>query len=110
MQDQERIAFTIISSVGTATSNYIKAIRMAKVGDFDGARRLMKEGTDSFLAGHKAHAELLTQEAGGAAESPVTLLLVHAEDQLMNASAFKTLAQEFIDVYERMKDLEERNS
>lgn len=110
MQDQERIAFTIISSVGTATSNYIKAIRMAKAGDFDGARRLMKEGADSFLAGHKAHAELLTQEAGGAAESPVTLLLVHAEDQLMNASAFKTLAQEFIDVYERMKDLKEKNS
>ncbi len=109
MPDQEQIAFTIISSVGSATSSYIEAIRRAKAGDFEGAERLMNKGTESFLTGHKAHAKLLTQEAGGS-DSPMTLLLVHAEDQLMNASAFKTLAQEFIDVYQKMEALESGSS
>ena len=32
--------------------------------------------------------------------------MVHAEDQLMSAEAFKTIALEFIDSYERIEALE----
>ena len=35
--------------------------------------------------------------------SAVNLLILHAEDQLMSAEGFKIIAQEFIDVYRRMK-------
>ena len=77
------------------------AIRAAKSGDFDGAEKMIEAGETDFLAGHKAHQQLLTNEASGTA-APVTLLLAHAEDQLMSAEAFKILAREFIDLYRRL--------
>ena len=103
MQDLELIAFQIISNVGSARSAFVNAIRAAKTGDFARAEKLIEEGEADFLTGHKAHQQLLTNEAAGAA-APVTLLLAHAEDQLMSAEAFKILAREFIDLYQRVEE------
>lgn len=103
MQDLELIAFQIISNVGSARSAFVNAIRAAKAGDFARAEKLIEEGEADFLTGHKAHQQLLTDEAAGNA-APVTLLLAHAEDQLMSAEAFKILAREFIDLYQRVEE------
>ena len=103
MQDLELIAFQIISNVGSARSAFVNAIRAAKTGDFARAEKLIEEGEADFLTGHKAHQQLLTDDAAGAA-APVTLLLAHAEDQLMSAEAFKILAREFIDLYQRVEE------
>lgn len=102
MQDLELIAFQIISNVGSARSAFVNAIRAAKAGDFARAEKLIEEGEADFLTGHKAHQQLLTDEAAGTA-APVTLLLAHAEDQLMSAEAFKILAREFIDLSPRVE-------
>ena len=56
------------------------------------------------MEGHDAHAGLLQKEASG--ESSVTILILHAEDQLMSAEGFKIIAQELIDVYQRIDALE----
>ena len=100
MEGLELIAFQIISAVGTARSCYIEAIQEAKRGDYAAAEKLIGEGDAAFVEGHDAHVGLLQQEAekGG---SVVNLLLLHAEDQLMSAEGFKTIAQEFIEVYQR---------
>lgn len=108
MEDMESIAFQIISAVGSARSNYIAAIQKAKAGDFDRAEKLMEEGGETFLEGHRAHAKLLEEESGGEGKGALSLLLIHAEDQLMSAEAFKTIAREFLDVYRRMEVLEKR--
>lgn len=100
MEGLEQIAFEIISNVGTARSCYIEAIQAAKKGDYDAAQKLIKEGEDAFTGGHDAHSGLLTREANG--ESAVSILIIHAEDQLMSAEAFHTLALEFIDVYKKI--------
>ena len=105
MEGLELTAFQIISAVGTARSSYIEAIRAAKSGDFDGAKKLIKEGDEMFVEGHNAHAGLLEKEANNEV-GPLGLLMVHAEDQLMSAEAFKTIALEFIDSYERIEKLE----
>ena len=102
MEGLELTAFQIISSVGSARSSYIEAIQKAKTGDFAAAEALICEGDEMFAAGHDAHTGLLTQEAEGGAGSAVSLLILHAEDQLMSAEAFKTIAQEFIEVYQRL--------
>ena len=85
--------------MGTARSSYIEAIQLAKQQDFEGAKRLIAEGDEMFSEGHDAHAKLLQEEANGG--NTVCLLILHAEDQLMSAEAFKTIALEFIDVYEK---------
>ena len=105
MEGLELVAFNIISSVGTARSSYIEAIQKAKEGDFEAAEALIKEGDEVFVEGHNAHAGLLQQEAEGGPGSTLSLLILHAEDQLMSAEAFKTIAQEFIEVYKKFKEL-----
>lgn len=106
MEGLELTAFQIISAVGTARSSYIEAIQKAKTGDFEGAEKLIKEGDEMFVEGHNAHAGLLQQEAEGGPGSTLSLLILHAEDQLMSAEGFKTIALEFIEVYKKFEKLE----
>ena len=105
MEGLELTAFQIISAVGTARSSYIEAIQKAKACDFEGADALIKEGDEMFVEGHNAHAGLLQQEAEGGPGSTLSLLILHAEDQLMSAEGFKTIALEFIDVYKKFEKI-----
>ncbi len=106
MEDIELIAFRIISGVGSARSSYIEAIAAAKAGDFERAEKLIQQGEENFAEGHHAHQQLMDAEGKG--ENVTTLLVLHAEDQLMSAEAFKTVAREFIDSYKRIVALEKR--
>lgn len=101
MEGLELVSFQIISSVGVARSCYIEAIQEAKKGNYDKAEELIKQGQEMFNQGHHAHAQLVQDEAGG---NPVnmTLLLTHAEDQLMSAEGFGILAREFVDLYKKV--------
>lgn len=103
MEGLELVIFKIISAVGTARSRYIQAIQEAKKGDFEKAESLIKEGEEFFVDGHHAHSELIQQEANGNPVIP-TLMLMHAEDQLMSADGFKIIAKEFIEVYKKTRD------
>jgi len=98
MEGMELISFQIIAAVGTAKSMYIEAIQAAKIGNFDEADQLIEEGAKVFLEGHKAHASLIQKEASGE-KLEFSLLLMHAEDQLMNAETTKIMATEIIDLY-----------
>ena len=104
MEGLELIAFQIISSVGTARSSYIEAIQEVKQKNYDRAKELIEEGDKTFIEGHDAHLKLLQEEAEG--KSAVSLLVLHAEDQLMSAEGFKLIALEFLDVYKRIDSLE----
>lgn len=104
MEGIELIAFNIIASVGAARSCYIEAIQEAKAGHFDEAESLIKEGEEEFIKGHHAHAQLIQQEANKE-NVQLNLILMHAEDQLMSADAFKIIAEEFIDVHRTLKSL-----
>ena len=101
MEGLELVSFQIISAVGTARSLFIEAIQEAKAGNFEAAEQKMKEGSDMFTEGHHAHASLIQQEAAGN-PTTVSLLLLHAEDQLMSAEGFKIIATEFIDLYKSL--------
>ena len=65
MEDLELLSFNIISAVGTAKSRYVQAMYLAEKGDFDEARAKIKEGEESFVKGHEAHASLIQKEACG---------------------------------------------
>lgn len=101
MEDLETICFEIISSVGTARSCYVEAIQKAKVKEFGSAELLMKEGVDFFKQGHQVHRSLVEKEVNG---EPVnfSLILMHAEDQLMSADGFKIIAEEMINLYKTL--------
>lgn len=107
MEGLELQCFQIISAVGAARSTYIEAIQEAKKGNFEKARGLVVEGEETFNQGHSAHAKLIQMEANGEAVGG-SLLLIHAEDQLMSAEAFKIIASEFIETHEKIAALEAR--
>ena len=104
MEGIELICFQIISNVGAARSSYIEAIQCAKNGQFEEAHVKIKEGESLFNEGHKAHGELIQKEANGE-KTEFSLLLVHAEDQLMSAEGFRILSEEFIEVYKTIKEM-----
>ena len=98
------IAFEIIANVGTARGMYIEAIQEAKDGNFDQAAQLLKDGKEAFVLGHHGHADLLEWQGQGLTWK-TNIYLMHAEDQLMAADAFETIAAEFIDVHKELKAL-----
>lgn len=105
MDGMELTCFQIIASSGGAKSAFMQAIEEAKNGNFDKAGELMKQGEEMMNEGHGPHATLIQQEAGGTPVE-VSLLLVHAEDQMMGAEQFKVLATEMIDLYSRLAEKE----
>ncbi len=81
-EELAQASFQIIAHVGDARSCYLEAISRANSGDYDGATKLMERGAEMFRKGHAAHAGLVQREAGGDPVS-MTLMITHAEDQLM---------------------------
>mgnify|MGYP000971504627 CR=1 FL=1 len=105
MTAAQEAAFEIIATVGTAKSMYIGAIKKAKEGDIDGARADVASGTEIFNEGHATHLSLLQQSAVNSGDIEFSLILIHAEDQLMNAEFLKITAEEIITLYERIESI-----
>ncbi len=104
MEGLELICFQIISASGGAKSPYMAALEAAKEGDYEEAEKMIKEGDEMLNQGHAPHATLVQQEAAG--NSPeVSLILIHAEDQMMGAESFKAMVEEFIEVYKQLDAL-----
>lgn len=104
MEGLELICFQIISASGGAKSAYMAALEAAKEGNYEEAENMIKEGDEMLNQGHAPHATLVQQEAAG--NSPeVSLILIHAEDQMMGAETFKAMVEQLIDVYKKLDAL-----
>ncbi|MCI1705699.1 MAG: PTS lactose/cellobiose transporter subunit IIA [Lacticaseibacillus paracasei] len=79
----------------------IVALDLKIEGDFSTAEAKLKEA-DSFLSdAHNAQTGMLTEEAQGK-KHPVSLLMVHGQDHVMNAITFRDLAGEIVDLYKKL--------
>lgn len=102
MDNQEQIIFQIILHGGNGKSAAMEAIAAAKQGDFAEARQKLKESADALNDAHHIQTSLIQGEVKGE-KVEISLLMVHAQDHLMNAITIKDLATEFVDLYESMK-------
>ena len=82
----------------------MKALDEYKKNNVEQAEKLMKEGDQCLVDGHKIHSGLVQEEASGNAQD-VSLILVHAEDQFMSAETIKTMVKEFMAVYSELNTL-----
>lgn len=105
MKSLDQTSFEMIAKNGAARSLFIEAVQSAKKGNPSDAKRLMEDGEEMLIEGHTIHGDLITRYARGE-EVKMDLLLVHAEDQLMAAEMFKLMAREYIEIYERLSQLE----
>lgn len=101
MANVEKMAETameIVTYAGMAKSSYLQGLAAAKEGNYGRADELIKEGDGSFVQAHHAHVGLL-QEEMVSLEPQISLLMAHAEDQLMGAETIKTMVSELIELY-----------
>ncbi|MDI3310612.1 MAG: PTS lactose/cellobiose transporter subunit IIA [Thermoanaerobacterium sp.] len=96
--DLEQIVFTIISHAGNARSNCFEALKYAKEGNFIEAENYISKASEELLESHHIQTNMIQKEASGEKQD-VTLLLMHAEDHLMNAILAKELITEMIELY-----------
>lgn len=102
MEKQEQIVFQMILHGGNGRSSAMEAILAAKQGDFSKAKEKLEESSEALNQAHKLQSSLIQAEVR---EEPtkVSLLMVHAQDHLMNAITVKDMATEFVSLYEEMK-------
>jgi len=101
MEGLELVSFQIIAAAGSARSSYVEALQVAKTGDYEAAREMIKQGDEAFTEAHHVHAQLIQKFAGGE-QVGADILLIHAEDQVMSAEVLKLMAVEFIELYEKL--------
>ena len=63
----------------------------------------MKLASEEISAAHRIQTDLIQEEARGN-HTEISLLLVHAQDHLMNAITVKELAEEFITLHKRVEE------
>jgi len=102
----EEIVFTIISHAGTAKSMCFEALHLARKGEFEKAQELMDEAKKELNETHDIQNSMIHKEACGEKQE-VSLLLIHAEDHLMNAMLAKDLIEELIQMNKENKTLKE---
>ncbi|MBE7147251.1 MULTISPECIES: PTS lactose/cellobiose transporter subunit IIA [Bacillus] len=103
MDTIETKAFHLILHGGNARSCSMEAIDCAKRGEFQEAEAKLQEALNELQEAHRLQTELIQKEAAGE-KTEVTLLMVHAQDHLMNAITVKELASEFVELYRKLED------
>ncbi|MEY8355538.1 PTS lactose/cellobiose transporter subunit IIA [Lachnospiraceae bacterium 54-53] len=100
--DIEMVIMKLVVSSGDARSTAIEALRAAKNGKFEYADKLMNEADQKILQSHKLQTEMIQDELNGR-KVEISLLMVHAQDHLMNAMTVMDLCKEMIDILKIQK-------
>lgn len=98
----EMIPFMIISKGGDASSSFLQALNSARQGKIEEAKVLVSQGEKSLLEAHKIQTDLIVAEASGQ-KNEVGVLMIHAQDHLMNAILLKEIALHLIELYYRFE-------
>lgn len=91
--DFDELVINIIVNAGQARSHAIKVIECTARQEFGPAQELLEQATEALRVAHLAQTNLIEDEARGV-HHPVTLLMVHAQDHLMNAITVKDFARQ----------------
>ncbi len=99
--NSEQIAFQLILHSGNAKSLLMEAMYKARDGEFEEARRKVNEANVELRLAHHSQTSLIQSEAGGQ-QYKINILLVHAQDHLMNTLTTRDLVEEIIYLHEKI--------
>ncbi|WP_269435805.1 PTS lactose/cellobiose transporter subunit IIA [Gracilibacillus suaedae] len=99
--DYQETIMGIIVNGGNARSNAIRSIKEAKKGNFEEAEKLLEQTNEDLAQAHRVQTDLIQGEARGE-KTEITLLMIHAQDHLMNAMTVRDLAREIIDLHQKI--------
>ncbi|MHC5252397.1 PTS lactose/cellobiose transporter subunit IIA [Listeria kieliensis] len=101
--DTEQIAFSLISLAGDSFSELVAALQCAKSGQKEEMEQKLAEADRLMNEAHRAQTELMVKETRGEKQE-FSVLLIHAQDTLMNTILASTLIREMIDMYFQLKE------
>lgn len=96
----EEAVMEIIVNAGQSRSLCFEALHAARQGNLDEAKSLLREADGYARQAHKMQTKLIEQDAVEARQ-PMTLIMVHAQDHLMNSLLARELSEEIIHLYQR---------
>ncbi|MFR6577862.1 MAG: PTS lactose/cellobiose transporter subunit IIA [Klebsiella pneumoniae] len=98
MIELEDAVMEIIVNAGQSRSLCFEALHAARTGNIDEAA--FKRGHGYARRAHQMQTQLIGQDAGEARQ-PMTLIMVHAQDHLMNSLLAREFSEELIHLYQR---------
>lgn len=103
----EQMCMGLIVNAGEGRSCAMEALAHARNGDYECAQESIRQAEEALRAAHKEQIDMIQREAAGE-RTPVTLLLVHAQDHIMNAMTVLDLVREMIKMYQKMEGESEK--
>lgn len=102
--DLETAAMELVGNSGESRSLSFEALYLSKEGKFDEAQEKIIEAKEKMLKAHSIQTELICKEADGE-DFKIGLLMIHAQDHLMTSILARELAEELINVHEKIEEL-----
>jgi PTS system cellobiose-specific IIA component len=103
----EENVFEIILHGGDARALAYEALDLAKDGKIVEAKEKLKEAQKELNLAHNTQTKLIQTEVNGE-KLQISLLVIHAQDQLMTAIAEKSLIENMVVMYEEIKELKNK--
>lgn len=101
LEELSQVAFQIITHAGEAKSEAMMAIYDARENKFSEAREKIAKANKAINIASEQHFELIQSEAQGN-RIHIPLILMHAEDQLLSTQTLILLAEEMVNLYEKI--------
>nr|WP_284676537.1 PTS lactose/cellobiose transporter subunit IIA [Vibrio sinus] len=103
MIDLESTIMELLVNAGQARSCALMAIQAARKNNFEQAQQHFDESKQAVNQAHTIQTQLIGMDEGSG-KLPTTLILVHAQDHLMNAMLIQDLALDMIELFRRTSD------
>ncbi len=104
MQEMESTVMELIIHAGEARSSSMQALQAARKHNWQEADTLLASARDAAREAHKIQTALIGADEG-CGKIPVNLIMVHAQDHLMNAMLCRDLVEELIYLHRQVQEL-----
>lgn len=104
MQEMESTVMELIIHAGEARSSSMQALQAARKHNWQEADALLASARDAAREAHKIQTALIGADEG-CGKIPVNLIMVHAQDHLMNAMLCRDLVEELIYLHRQVQAL-----
>lgn len=102
--DLENEVMELITNAGYARSLVFQAIAVAREeGDFAEAENLMQQAQEALSTAHHTQTKLIEMDEG-TGKVPMHIVMVHAQDHLMNAIMLTELGREIIALHKKVAE------
>ncbi|WEV40210.1 PTS lactose/cellobiose transporter subunit IIA [Lactobacillus sp. ESL0684] len=107
MDEIEQVAFDMISNTGEARSLLMQIIDDAEHGEFANYDTNFKKANECLKTAQNVHLKIISSEADQK-KLPFSILLVHAEDQMMAAELIRDLTPNIVNTNKQLVELKEK--